>query len=98
MYFKERAHVKLHDTQLQLNLTKIKYTSAGERHGKSLDRFSKDALETKGVRAITERKPCPTIIEDKRLPVVIEPRENHSVGGLFGRIDVEFEVIKCARC
>ena len=31
MYFKERAHVKLHDTQLQLNLTKIKYKFVEKR-------------------------------------------------------------------
>jgi len=52
MYFKERAHVKLHDTQLQLNLTKIKYKFVEKRRSAmtELDDFEGTRETARGIR------------------------------------------------
>src|SRR4029079_17202481 len=52
MYFKEPAHVKLHDTQLQLNLTKIKYKFVEKRRSAvtELDDFEGTRETARGIR------------------------------------------------
>ena len=52
MYFKERAHVKLHDAQLQLNLTKIKDKFVEKRRSAmtELDDFEGTRETARGIR------------------------------------------------